>query len=52
MKGKIVFIGATFTGSTFVQTPNGLMNTHEIMAVSTETLYQVSLLKDLIGYCM
>jgi adenylate cyclase len=38
MKGKIVFIGATFTGSTFVQTPNGLMNTHEIMAVSTETL--------------
>ena len=38
MKGKIVFIGATFTGSTFVLTPNGLKNTHEIMALSTETL--------------
>ena len=38
MKGKIVFIGVTFKGTTFVQTPNGLKNTHEIMAVSTETL--------------
>jgi class 3 adenylate cyclase len=38
MKGKIVFIGATFDGSTFVLTPNGLKNTHEIMALSTETL--------------
>ena len=38
VKGKIVFIGATFTGSTFVLTPNGLKNTHEIMALSTETL--------------
>ena len=38
MKGKIVFIGTTFKGSTFVTTPNGLKNTHEIMAVSTETL--------------
>jgi len=38
MKGKIVFIGTTFKGSTFVLTPNGLKNTHEIMAVSTETL--------------
>ena len=38
MKGKIVFIGATFQGSTFVLTPNGLKNTHEIMALSTETL--------------
>ena len=38
MKGKIVFIGTTFQGSTFVLTPNGLKNTHEIMALSTETL--------------
>ena len=38
VKGKIVFIGATFTGSTFVLTPNGLKNTHDIMAMSTETL--------------
>ena len=38
MKGKIVFIGTTFKGSTFVLTPNGLKNTHEIMAMSTETL--------------
>jgi len=38
MTGKIVFIGTTFKGSTFVTTPNGLKNTHEIMAISTETL--------------
>ena len=38
VKGKIVFIGTTFQGSTFVTTPNGLKNTHEIMAISTETL--------------
>ena len=38
MKNKIVFIGTTFKGSTFVLTPNGLKNTHEIMALSTETL--------------
>ena len=38
MNGKIVFIGTTFKGSTFVLTPNGLKNTHEIMALSTETL--------------
>ena len=38
MKGKIVFIGTTFKGSTFFTTPNGLKNTHEIMAISTETL--------------
>ena len=38
MKGKIVFIGTTFEGSTFVTTPNGLKNTHEIMAIGTETL--------------
>ena len=38
MKGKIIFIGATFKGSTYVLTPNGLKNTHEIMAMSTETL--------------
>ena len=38
VKGKIVFIGTTFKGSTFVTTPNGLKNTHEIMAISTETL--------------
>ena len=38
MKGKIVFIGTTFKGSTFALTPSGLKNTHEIMAVSTETL--------------
>ena len=38
MNGKIVFIGTTFKGSTFVTTPNGLKNTHEIMAISTETL--------------
>ena len=37
MKGKIVLIGTTFQGSTFVLTPNGLKNTHEIMALSTET---------------
>ena len=38
MKGKIIFIGTTFKGSTFVLTPDGLKNTHEIMALSTETL--------------
>ena len=38
MKNKIVFIGTTFKGSTFVLTPDGLKNTHEIMALSTETL--------------
>ena len=38
VKGKIVFIGTTFQGSTFVTTPDGLKNTHEIMAISTETL--------------
>ena len=38
MKGKIVLIGTTFKGSTFVLTPDGLKNTHEIMALSTETL--------------
>ena len=38
VKGKIVFIGATFQGSTFVLTPNGLKNPHDIMAMSTETL--------------
>ena len=38
MKGKIVFVGTTFKGSTFVLTPNGLKNTHEIMAIGTETL--------------
>ena len=38
MKGKIVFIGTTFKGATFVLTPDGLKNTHEIMAMSTETL--------------
>ena len=38
MKGKIVFIGTTFNGTTFVQTPDSLKNTHEIMAISTETL--------------
>ena len=38
MKGKIVFIGTTFKGSTFVTTPNGLKNTHEIMEISTENL--------------
>jgi len=38
LKGKIVFIGTTFQGSTFVTTPDGLKNTHEIMAISTETL--------------
>ena len=38
MEGKIVFIGTTFKGSTFVLTPDGLKNTHEIMALSTETL--------------
>ena len=38
VKGKIVFIGATFSGSTFVLTPNGLKNPHDIMAMSTETL--------------
>jgi len=38
VKGKIVFIGATFAGSTFVLTPNGLKNPHDIMAMSTETL--------------
>jgi adenylate cyclase len=38
MKGKIVFIGATFKGTTFIQTPYGLKNTHEIMAIGTETL--------------
>ena len=38
VKGKIIFIGATFQGSTFVLTPNGLKNPHDIMAMSTETL--------------
>ena len=38
VKGKIVFIGTTFKGSTFITTPNGLKNTHEAMAISTETL--------------
>jgi len=38
MKGKIVFIGTTFKGSTFIQTHHGLKNTHEIMAIGTETL--------------
>ena len=38
VKGKIVFIGATFSGSTYVLTPNGLKNPHDIMAMSTETL--------------
>ncbi len=38
MKGKIVFIGTTFKGSTYVLTPGGLKNTHEIMAISTESL--------------
>ena len=38
VKGKIVFIGATFQGSTFVLTPNVLKNPHDIMAMSTETL--------------
>jgi adenylate cyclase len=38
VKGKIVFIGATFSGSTFVLTPDGLKNPHDIMAMSTETL--------------
>jgi len=38
MNGKIVFIGTTFKGSTYVTTPNGLKNTHEIMAISTENL--------------
>ena len=43
MKGKIVFIGTSFKGSTFVLTPNGLKNTHEIMAMSTETLLSGSI---------
>ena len=38
VKGKIVFIGATFSGSTYVLTPDGLKNPHDIMAMSTETL--------------
>ena len=38
MNGKIVFIGTTFKGSTYVTTPDGLKNTHEIMAISTENL--------------
>jgi len=38
MKGKVVFIGTTFKGSTFATTPDGIKNTHEIMAVGTETL--------------
>ena len=38
MNGKIVFIGTTFKGSTYVTTPAGLKNTHEIMAISTENL--------------
>ena len=38
VKGKIVFIGATFSGSTYVLTPDGLKNPHVIMAMSTETL--------------
>jgi len=45
MKGKIVFIGTTFKGSTFVLTPNGLKNTHEIMALSTETLLSGKFIK-------
>jgi len=38
VQGKIVFIGTTFKGSTFITTPNGLKNTHEAMAIATETL--------------
>ena len=38
MKGKIVFIGTTFKGSTFVLTPNSLENTHQLLARATETL--------------
>ena len=38
VKGKIVFIGATFSGSTYVLTPDGLKNPNDIMAMSTETL--------------
>ena len=38
VQGKIVFIGTTFKGSTYVLTPNGLKNTHEVMAIATETL--------------
>ena len=38
VKGKIVFIGATVQGSTFVLTPNGLKNPPDIMAMSTATL--------------
>ena len=38
VKGKVVFIGTNFKGSTFVTTPYGLKNTHEIMAIGTETL--------------
>jgi len=49
MKGKIVFIGTTFKGSTFVLTPNGLKNTHEIMAIGTETLLSKYLLVDQTG---
>ena len=45
MKGKIVFIGTTFKGSTFVLTPDGLKNTHEIMALSTETLLSGKFIK-------
>ena len=45
MKGKIVFIGTTFKGPTFVLTPNGLKNTHEIMALSTETLLSGKFIK-------
>ena len=44
-KGKIVFIGATFQGSTFVLTPDGLKNPHDIMAMSTETLLSGKFIK-------
>ena len=45
VKGKIVFIGATFQGSTFVLTPDGLKNPHDIMAMSTETLLSGKFIK-------
>ena len=45
MIGKIVFIGASFKGSTFVLTPNGLKNTHEIMAMSREPLLSCKYIK-------
>ena len=45
VKGKIVFIGATFSGSTYVLTPDGLKNPHDIMAMSTETLLSGKFIK-------